>query len=411
MLNQTFVKFCCVVAESRLSLRERVRVFAMRRSTSPQLAPSVHRPRIGAFTLVEVLIVMSLILILAGIALPTTKELLSDQKASRTAQSIAAFIDRARSDAVAKGVHVGVRIERFDGTADVTYGSAAAVRIFRITGVPDYSGEAADAKVEMTVNANGLAELRFKKSDNLLLSLYDKPEAPVSDGDLIELPGGRQFPLDFIGRDLGPPVFIKALIDINSPVDTTVSATNTSTETFPAAHLGATSGDYQYRIHRKPVVSPTSPLALSRGIAIDLNYSGIGLTGNQFAPLPETLPNAPIDILFGPDGRVAFMSIDNQGNIGPAVGMIYLCLGTTDGIVEPPDRRMSATTVQLFENQDRFRPNITIPDSIWIVINPSTGRVVAAPFAAVTDMPASIGEGLADARALVTLGDTLEAKP
>ena len=95
---------------------------------------SVSHPRHRAFTLVEVLIVMSLMIVLAGIALPTAKELLSDQKATRAARSIATYIAQARSEAVAKGQYIGVRIERLTQTADVTYGSAASVRLLRVAG-------------------------------------------------------------------------------------------------------------------------------------------------------------------------------------------------------------------------------------------------------------------------------------
>ena len=141
-----------------------------------------------------------------------------------------------------------------------------------------------------------------------------------------------------------------------------------------------------------------------------MNYSGIGLSGNQFVPTPAAV-NQPIDILFAPNGSVAFVSIDNQGNVGPAIGMIYLCLGTTDGVVEPPDPTVPATTAELFENSSQIVSNITNLDSIWIVINPSTGRVVTAPFASLPGVPPTTGEGLATARGLAILSDTLDSAP
>ncbi len=358
-----------------------------------------------AFTLVEILIVMSLMLVLAGIALPTAKELLSDQKATRAARTIATYIAQARSEAVGKGQHIGVRIERLAATENVDYGSTAAVRLQRIAGVPPYSGEVPNARVRITGISFGIASLEFDPADSLLVTLHESNDAPVGDGDLIEFPGGKTFPLNFITPyTAGNPV--AATIDLNKP-------DASATETFPLGHQVPSSGRFAYRIHRAPKVSASNPLSFSRGLAIDLNYSGIGLVGNQFAPTPLTSPavNQPIDILFGPDGSVSFVSIDNQGNVGPAIGMIYLCLGTADGVVEPPDPTVAATTAELFENSDQFRANITNPDSIWIVINPNTGRVVTAPFASVPDVPATVGEGLTTARGLAILSDTLDTAP
>ncbi len=369
------------------------------------------------------MIVLSLMLVLAGIALPTAKQLLSDQKGSRAARSIAAYFDQARSDAIAKGQYAGVRIQRLTRSERVEFGSAASIRLQRIAGVPPYAGEAADATVRIvTVDAfTGIANVAFERSDNLLLSLYGDPNAPIADGDLIELPGGKTFPLKFTGIVKIPagtgPDFVTAQIDLNNPENGQVLAANPTTDTFPLGHQVAAGGSYPYRIHRKPKVSSGNPLSFSRGLAIDLNYSGIGLTGVQFAPTDLTAAppndfNNPIDILFGPDGRVEYVSTDNLGNVGPAVGMIYLCLGTTDGVVDPA--AASATLAELFQNDDRVTTNIMDLDSIWIVINPSTGRVVTAPFASVSGTPTTTAEALtaiAAARRLASLSDTLDAAP
>ena len=367
-----------------------------------------------ALTLVELLIVLSLILILAGIALPTAKELLSDQKLTRSAQKIASYISQARSEAIAKGVHAGVRIERLAVSEDVVYQSAASARIYRTIAIPDYAGESTDAAVEFMGITTGIANVRFKESDNLLLSLYNQEDAPIKTGDLIELPGGRSFPIVFTDIVEDPPLsgvrYVRAQIDLNTPEDPTNAL---STETFPLGHRISGTGRYPYRIRRRPEISKSNPLTLSPGVAIDLNYSGIGIGENQFVPGPQTLPNvnSPIDILFGPDGRVDFISVDNVGTLGSASGLIFLCLGTTDGVVEPLDERVSASNEELFQNDGQLRANITNPDSIWIVINPNSGRVVAAPFASVSGTPATTSEGLIEARSLALLADTLETTP
>ena len=376
------------------------------------------RPALG-FTLVEVLIVLTLILVLAGIALPLTKDLLSDQKASRVARSIAAYFNEARGEALARGQYVGVRIERLAATNNVEFGSSASLRLRRITGVPPYSGEAANARVEMRSISSGIATVWFEEGDNMLLRVYIDsgfdPDAPISDGDLMELPGGRLYPLDLIGVVEDPPGsginYISAQIDLNTPED---PANGSSTRTFPLGHRVPATGKFKYRIYRKPSVSATNPLSFARGVALDLNYSGVGLNGYQFEPAQLTAPavNQPIDILFGPSGRVEYVSTDSIGNRGPAIGMIYLCLGTTDGVVElsdPSDANKKLN--ELFEQSDQFTANGADLDSIWIVINPNTGRVVTSPFASINFTPSSLEEALAATRGLAILSDTLDSEP
>jgi hypothetical protein len=154
-----------------------------------------------------------------------------------------------------------------------------------------------------------------------------------------------------------------------------------------------------YRIHRSPVVSTSQSLTFPRGIVVDTTYSGIGIDGNQFMPQGASA-NAAIDIVFGPDGRVETTSIDAIGSRGVPDGMIYLCIGDSDGL--------QPTTP--FNADPRTPANLMNLDSLWIVINPTTGRCVVAPNASVsttTSMPAA----LRDARSLAILSDTLDATP
>ena len=51
--------------------------------------------RRAAYTLVELLIVLSIMVLLAAVALPTVKDLLANQQIAKTARNISAFIDKA----------------------------------------------------------------------------------------------------------------------------------------------------------------------------------------------------------------------------------------------------------------------------------------------------------------------------
>lgn len=364
---------------------------------------SVRRQR--GFTLVELLIVMSIFLLVSAIALPTVRTLISDQKVSQASRTIVAYLDEARSRAISEGRFVGIRIQRASSDSVVDFRTAAGVRLRQLRGVPPYTGEASDARVTFNYPTAGAttAGLEFSGVKNQLLLLYTDPTAslyqqntaPIKDGDLIELPGGRYFRLDFGdytgsfasgGTDIVP-----ATIDLNSPLS--------GSSTFPVIHQPIDGAEVPYRIHRSPVVSTSQSLTFPRGIVVDTTYSGIGIDGNQFAP-QGAVANATIDIVFGPDGRVETTSVDAVGNRGIPDGMIFLCIGDSDGL-------QPATP---FNADPRTPANLMNLDSLWIVINPTTGRCVVAPNASV-NTTASMPVALRDARSLAILSDTLDATP
>jgi prepilin-type N-terminal cleavage/methylation domain-containing protein len=373
------------------------------------------KPSSRGFTLVELLIVMSIFLLISAIALPTVRTLISDQKVSQASRTIVAYLDEARSRAISEGRFVGVRIERASSASTVDFRTAAGVRLRQLRGVPPYSGEASDARVTFVyplptgVFPNPSSPdppydstdvgLEFSGVRNQLLTLYTDPNsvlqgddlyAPIKDGDLIELPGGRVFRLDFTGYTSGTDT-VRATIDLDSPLS--------GSSTFPVTHQPVDGASVPYRIHRSPVVSTSQSLTFPRGIVVDTTYSGIGIDGNQFMPQGASA-NAAIDIVFGPDGRVETTSIDAIGSRGVPDGMIYLCIGDSDGL--------QPTTP--FNADPRTPANLMNLDSLWIVINPTTGRCVVAPNASVsttTSMPAA----LRDARSLAILSDTLDATP
>ena len=98
----------------------------------------------GAFTLVEILIVAFIMMLLAGIALPAVRNTLKDSKKSKNAREVVAFLNEARSRAIATGNEVGVVIPRF-GTAN-DYVRSVSSQMLLSNAVPPYSGETAGAR-------------------------------------------------------------------------------------------------------------------------------------------------------------------------------------------------------------------------------------------------------------------------
>lgn len=370
-----------------------------------------RKTTLAGFTLVEILVVMSIMVALAAVALPATKELLSKQKVTRAASGLQAFIDSARNRAIAGNRSVGVVIERFNPTTD--YGRASSIRLRLMIGVPPYSGDADNAVAHLrasTSNNPSSIIAEFDPADSQLLALSvmmnadGDPNPPIRVGDQIELPGGRRASIIEMDRGANANGLDRVFVRFNlREVDSLNSAL------FPEASNYLSEDRFvKFKIHRRPVASSTSVFSLPRGVVLDLNYSGVGVYGNQFAPSIALNDPAPdIGIVFGGDGKVINVFHLDQEFETPPTGQIFLCLGESDRL--HPEN--------LFAIDDDAPANLLSLDSTWLVINSNTGRSVVSPFASVRSIPtgvvtdpvdASLRQALLEARYFANLGDTVD---
>ena len=397
---------------------------------------SRSHPGRPAFTLVEVLVVAFILMLLAMIALPAVRNVLRDAKKAQNAREIVAFLNEARARAIASGQDVGVLISRF-GVAD-SYVRSFSNELALTNAVPPYSGDTGSAQAflmhDPNADAIGLAfnlvppaidasfivipgsnngpinAAFFSADDSPLLYLSagliaanEEISAPIRLGDRLELPGGRVVAIvAMIQIPPTNPFGMAGTKVIFDPVDRlsdaiTLATPGFRTETFPdairrfpaAMPITDIRRAVRFRIHRKPMLSSVGALSMLRGMAIDLNYSGIGPDGIQFSQAviapgvaADTAVNChPVVIVFGADGAVKVVERGvNTGSGPPAyattikpTGNIFLCVGKTDGI--RPDDPLST--------QNRATANVMDPESSWVSINVATGLVTASPAAQV----------------------------
>jgi len=417
---------------------------------SHRLSCDSSPPRLG-FTLVEVMVLMVIFLLLAAVALPTLKTTLQSQKESQTARQVVAFLEDARSRAIATGQRVGVLLDRA-GNVD-PFSRSASIQLRQTGSSPNYKGDSDNARAILfhddypildPLNAVPNSRVRdgrfnaciFRPVENpvLLLSaqilndnrIQNDHLAPIQRGDFITLGSGRRLRILQISlADINdvdetsytggggsaadtPPWeplnlrfpnwnrnvdgnYIKVRFDSNLLMEAE-NGKPAETYSWPGGSEFAQPGRRwlmtPYEVHRGPTVSSLSPLKLRRGMAIDLNYSGIGPSGVQFSPFvidATTGPDnqwvndgttvydfQPIGIVFAPDGSVDLVGWANSAlvvNSGRPVGQIFLLLGNSDGI-RPDD---------LFTEDDDARASIMDPASVWIVINPFNGSITTSP--------------------------------
>ena len=98
----------------------------------------------GAFTLVEMLVVMAIIAILAVLALPAVKGMLGSMDLKGAANIVTAQLDLARQTASTRNVQTDVRIYQDPNVTDPNAGGANAYRIIAVVIPAAASGAAAD---------------------------------------------------------------------------------------------------------------------------------------------------------------------------------------------------------------------------------------------------------------------------
>jgi len=375
-----------------------------------------------AFTLIEVLVSLFIMMVLASIALPMTRNIIRDQRNARASQILLSFIESTRNQAIAENREMGVIFNRL-GTDD--FGRSASVEVRQLRGLPTYTGETSNARATLvhivdedypdvapTVPAGMVNAARFDvlESPLVLLSYQiladsgrDNSTAPIQSGQHIELPGGQLATIVKFARAApgGPLSDVIVGLDIYQPVDI---ATGSGRNNPHGLKVTNPPQRVPYAIHRTPVVSNARSVSLPRGAAIDFNYSGFGVRGNEFSAANS---DVPISVFFDSQGRVS--RVGYRGAIGyvPPVSPLFFCVGDFDGI-QPDD---------LLNPSGRNRANIFRPNSTWIVLNPASGRVTASPFNAVTppdaafsaeQLEAYVPVAIEQARLLAKLGDTLE---
>ena len=303
-------------------------------------------------TLVELLIVITVMTILIGVALPVMKTSLESSRLREATRQVNTQFAVAKSIAVENGRGAGVwlDVEALPDDPTIHYAS----RLFLAEVAAPYAGDVVGATVR--VDANPV------KTDSVYAYYHVALEPSGDSGSIFSLVA----PDDAIRFEYKGAYYIIDRPDATDP--TTIRVPSPPAPASPPwirvkARLNydpaPPAGLVRYQVLRKPQKSSSTALELPKGTVIDLTNSGFGLTGRGFGSA-----SASICVLFAPGGSVARLMVDGQF-VAPTQTM-HMLVGSIEKLAEPGVFGTSANT------------NLEDHTNLWVSIAHQTGRVTTS---------------------------------
>ncbi len=298
-------------------------------------------PRRGA-TLIELVMVVSLLVILAAIAIPSLNLAGGQRGIREAARNVNVYLSAARNRAMATGRPVGVALQRFENNANVCF------VLERVEARPPYAGD--------TINSR--AQVYFEGSDL-------KAELSGFSADMVR--SGDRIQFDHQG----------AWYEIDTLDEAEVTLKFDSSRFYPWPNDPGRSRPMSYQIQRQPLtsengfyVSITRPVQLPIDSVIDLGFSGVG-NGSDATLFASGGDMSPVIIMFSPSGGLD--SVYVGGVRHTVTEPVFLLIGKREHI--PPAQPEDA--------------NWQDGESLWVYVSPQTGMVNTVEVANDTSLAAS----------------------
>jgi prepilin-type N-terminal cleavage/methylation domain-containing protein len=270
------------------------------------------------FTLIEIMVVLVIVMLLAGMILTAVRPALEARRMREAARTVSTMFYQAKARAVETGRPFGVILERAENSDPE---APTSHTLYFAESPPIYAGD--------TVNA----------------------QAQIKPGGNCELTGANTSLIeegDFIRFNYQDPIY--EIISVGG------AQLQFASRSVP--YLPKPSGDapmsVPFQILRKPRKAIGVPVQLTGNVVVDLSKSGVGATGVDF----NEQGSRRVIIMFSPSGHVDRIYKNEKSSEIP-IGPIHLLLGRAE--------------------KAGSGGNLQDPMNLWVTIGNLSGLVTTAP--------------------------------
>jgi prepilin-type N-terminal cleavage/methylation domain-containing protein len=294
-----------------------------------------------AFTLVELLVVMSIMVLLVAASVPMLKPMLESQKTRNAAETVAAALQRVRFKAMEEQASCGIQLVPFETEQNVSLQMRLIKQANNLLNSSDYRAQIINGNIYLYAynSPNWVRQTNATDSAWVEWNQYVQPGYEVQFGHQ-----GRFY-------KLATATTLDAPYDnLTLPEDANVANTTVSNA-------------LEYKVIQPPRTTLIPPVVLPRGTVIDLAFSAGCIAPEDPDPTKYNHnklffngPNPP-QIMFTPSGYVDYFN----GTYNPFYGgLIYFCIGEWE------------RGLNLAEDG---KNNIETMTNFWVTIHPQTGQV------------------------------------
>lgn len=295
------------------------------------------------FTLIEIMVVLVIVMLLAGMILTAIRPALESRRMREAARAVTTMFYQAKARAVETGRPFGVWIERAENSDPQ---APASRTLYFAESPPIYAGDSDNARA--LVRAGGSCELTGANT-----SLIEQG--------------------DFIRFNFQDPIY-----EITSAGGSQIQFTSRSVPFLPKPS-GDAPMSVPFQILRKPRKAIGAPVQMTGNIVVDMTKSGIGASGTEF----NQQGNRRIVIMFSPSGHVDRVYFNEKSSEIP-MGPIHMLLGRAEKV--PSGENL----------QDRM--------NLWVSVGNQSGLVTTAPIVTTEGGGGSVKDARLLARQMLGMG-------
>lgn len=392
----------------------------------------------SAITLVEMLVVISILVLLAAMTIPNVRPALENRRLRETARSIEAYLNRARVDAIERGTAVGVQFVRAPRQNE------ACIQLQQVLSPSVYTGESTTAVVrvqrwgsttpvvvKILVPSDAIGQQLLRRGDLIQFNtqawssadptyyIFDDtgtpnpptylPDFPLDSSNFIDFKPTGATTVDYPDPPTSDePIkrswitnYVLTAVLINQGVSVTwptATAAGDGNKFPPPATPENWSLPQSFAVLRQPVASSVAPLQLPESLCVDLYESGTN--GVNFYPFNEYSPS--VTVMFSPSGTLKQV----YGSVGILpTDRLYFLVGRRDRL---PVNVSYPTGTDPFPARgdvphEDGRRNWEDLNNLWVSIIPRSGMTVTIENSAYPQY------GGADYAKMSTAADRLDA--